>query len=482
MDNPLTLWLETFFDEISPRAFYRGIFPPGELEAKGEYIRGKYTGIVVAITDGWKADGRRKVYRYTLTDELDTVEVATSSNDFCLCSPLSYAGKNRTAEHARMLYAIAVDVDKVKVEDGRPVGLESLWNRHIEEVGRIPKPTYIVSSGTGLHLYYVLDHPIPLFYSIAYELQEYKRALTRLIWHDTIVNIRSVSDIQQEGIYQGFRMPGTITKDGGRARAFQTGEKVSMEYLNSFVSAPYKATRAAEMKPKGKIRLEEAAEKYPEWYDRRVVNGEKKKVWTVNRNLYEWWKQKILEGATVGHRYYCLMMLAIYARKCSYYDEKRNPNPVSREELEKDCFELVEYMESLTVSEDNHFGNDDVLDALEAFEERWITYPRKAIEYRTAIAIPANKRKHQRQKDHLEEARLLRDFRLQKRGEAWWAHSGRKSKAAEVRQWRIDHPEGRKADCIRETGFDKKTVYKHWNTVEEDNEKNFDNKKKNTTK
>lgn len=472
MENALTRWLEIFFDEVEPRDFYRDIFPPGELEKRGEYETGKYTGIIVAITNGRKADGHRKVYRYTMTDDLDAVEAATTSNDFCLCSPLSYAGKNRTAENARMLYAIAVDVDKVKVRDGRPIGLEALWLKHIEEVGRLPKPTYIVSSGTGLHLYYVLDHPLPLFRSIAAELQDYKRELTRLIWHESIVDIRSVMDIQQEGIYQGFRMPGTITKNGDRARAFLTGEKVSMEYLNGFVSSPYRAKKAAETKPRGKLRLADAAEKYPEWYDRRIIKGEKKGVWAVNRNLYEWWKRKILEGATVGHRYYCLMMLAIYAQKCSYYDEKHNPNPVSREELEADCFKFLDYMESLTVSDDNHFGNDDVLDALEAFDERWTTYPRNAVEYRTAIPIPANKRKRQKQSDHLEEARLIRDVRAKRRGEKWDAHGGRKSKAGIVIQWRRDNPEGRKADCIRATGLDRKTVSKHWEAVEEDTEEN----------
>ena len=470
MDNPLTQWLEINFDEVSPWEFYRGIFPPGELEAKGEYITGKYTGIIVAITDGWKADGRRKVYRYTMTDDLDAVEVATSSNDFCLCSPLSYAGKNRTAENARMLYAIAVDVDKVRVEHGRAVGLESLWTKHIEEVKRVPRPTYIVSSGTGLHLYYVLETPLPLFYGIAFELQEYKRALTRLIWHESIVSIRSVAEIQQEGIFQGFRMPGTITKNGGRARAFLTGERVSMDYLNGFVKPFERAKKAEAVKPRGKMRLVEAAEKYPEWYDRRIVKGEKKGTWAVSRRLYDWWKRQILDGATVGHRYYCMMMLAIYAQKCSHYDEKKNPNPVSREELEADCFALLDYLEGLTVSEDNHFGKDDVLDALEAFDERWTTFPRHSVEYKTAISIPANKRNRQTQKDHLEEARLLRDFRAKKRGERWDAHNGRKSKAEEVRQWRKANPEGRKVDCVKALHLDKKTVYKHWDAVEEDHE------------
>ena len=108
-----------------------------------------------------------------------------------------------------------------------------------------------------------------------------------------------------------------------------------------------------------------------------------------------------------------------------------------------------------------------MLDALEAYEERWITYPRRAVEYRTAIPIPANKRKGQRQAEHLEEARAIRDVRAKRRGEKWDANGGRKSVYQAVQEWRQETPEGRKADCIRATGFDKKTVYKHWEPIEE---------------
>lgn len=462
MDNLLTHWLDSSFSEVSPLEFYRGIFPAGELERKGERVKGKYTGIIVSISDARGESGKRKVYRYTLTDDLDAVKIVVASNDFCLCSPISYAGKNRTAENARMMYAIAVDVDKVRVEKERPIGLVNLWERHIIKIKRLPQPTYIVSSGSGLHLYYVLECPIPLFRDIVVELQEFKRELTQLIWHDTIVDIKSVAEIQQEGIYQGFRMPGTITKNGGRARAFLTGEKVSMEYLNSFVGELHKALKAKSVKKRNSISLNDAKEKYPDWYDRRIVRGEKAGVWAVNRNLYDWWKRKILTGAQVGHRYYCIMMLVIYAKKCSYYNEKHNPNPVTWDELEKDCFDLLEHMESMTTSDDNHFGEDDILDALEAYNDKWITYPRAAIEYRTAIQIPANKRKGLTQAEHLEEARAIRDIRAHRRGEKWDAHCGRKSKRDIVQAWRIENPDGIKAECIQQTGLSKPTVYKHW--------------------
>ena len=33
---------------------------------------------------------------------------------------------------------------------------------------------------------------------------------------------------------------------------------------------------------------------------------------------------------------------------------------------------------------------------------------------------------------------------------------------SKVQEWKQQHPEGRKVDCIRDTGLDKKTVYKWW--------------------
>ena len=458
--NVLTEWLYSMFQEIEPRAFYRMIFPMGELERQGEYVKGKYNGIIVAVTGRKKWNGKVEIRRYTMTDDLDAVDVVCASDDFCLCSPISYIGKSRTADHARVLYAIAIDVDRLRVDrDGdRPIGLMNMWERHIESLKRLPRPTFIVSSGSGLHLYYVLDRPIPLFRETVVDLQDFKRELTRLIWHETIVDIKSIHDVQQEGIFQGFRMPGTVTKHGGRAVAFMTGERVSMDYLNSFVREQYKVTHFTY---KTDLRLADAAEKYPEWYERRIIRKEKRGSWAVNRAVYDWWLEQIRSGATVGHRYYCIMMLAIYARKCGQYNVKHNPYPVTREELERDCFGLVDHFESMTTDDDNHFDNGDVIDALEAFDDRWVTFPRTSVEYRSGITIPVNKRNGRSQDEHIQIMNFIRD---QINHNTTWnkVGNGRKSKREQVQAWRLEHPDGIKADCIRDTGMDRKTVTKHW--------------------
>lgn len=461
--NAMTRWLETYFDEVEPREFYREIFPEGSFQKKGVQESGTYNGLLVAVQNETNKDGTPKVKKFIVTDDLDIIDEVCQTDDFCLMSPISYAGRSRTAEHARFLYAFAVDLDRLRYKDGEPIGLLSLWERHIELMDRIPKPTFIVSSGTGLHLYYVLTDPIAMFKDTSQRLQAVKRDLTSLIWHDTIVDIDSVRDIQQEGIYQGFRVPGTITKTGTRARAFLTGERISIGELLRYTEGFRRDREKLEEKQfvkKKSLTLAKAKELYPDWYERRIEKKEPKGVWHVSRNVYEWWRRKIFEGATVGHRYYCIMMLSIYARKCSMYDEKHNPNPVTLEELERDAFGLLDHMEKLTNDESNHFTTDDVLKALEAYNEKWITYPRNSVENRSGIRIDANKRNGRKQADHLRRARAVQAVDYPS-GE-WREGNGRKPKEEIVREWLRTHPGGKKADCIRDTGLSKPTVYKWW--------------------
>ena len=466
--NVMTGWLEQFFDEVEPKEFYRGIFPEGSFQKKGVYREPGsddwiYNGIMVCVSkDKWE-DGSPKVKRLVVTDDLDVIDQVGRTDDFCLMSPISYVGRKRSADHARFMYAFAVDLDRLRVKGDDPIGLRTLWNNHIENMDRIPKPTYIVSSGTGLHLYYVLTDPVAMFQDTSRKLQDIKRDLTSLIWHDSIVEIESVKDIQQEGIYQGFRVPGTITKKGDRARVFLTGEKITIEDLVRYTEGFRKSRERLEegqFVKKKSLTLEKAKELYPDWYERRIEKQEEKGVWHISRNVYDWWKEEIRKGAVVGHRYYCLMMLSIYARKCSMYDPKHNPTPITEKELRKDAFDLMDHMEALTNDEENHFTTGDVLDALEAFNDKWITYPRNSVEFKSGIRIKANKRNGRKQADHIKLMNYVRDEI--NHNTDWRNTDGRPEKRQIVEEWCLHNPEGIKADCIRDTGLDRKTVSKWW--------------------
>ena len=109
---------------------------------------------------------------------------------------------------------------------------------------------------------------------------------------------------------------------------------------------------------------------------------------------------------------------------------------------------------------DNPFTSNDVLKALEAYNDSYVTYPIEAISDRTGIRIERNKRNGRKRKDHLYVMRVMKTTKLFLNERE--ALGGRPDKAEIVAEWRKSNPAGRKADCIRETGLSKPTVYKWW--------------------
>lgn len=428
--------LEQFYDEVEPMEFYRSIFPAGELEEKGKQEKGKYNAIAVELLP--KDESKSNAKRHIITDDLKLLERLQESENFIIISPISYAGKSRQSANARFIYAIAIDLDGITEQHH----LTDFF--HQIDVEYIPKPTYIVCSGTGLHLYYQLEQPLPCFKNITKQLTELKKALTKKIWNKYITSLYDKPQI--ESLFQGFRMVGGITKKGDKTRVFEVGKKVNIEYLNSFVLEKYRMT---EYKYKSNLTLKQAALKYPEWYEKRVVNKQPRGTWQCKEDLYNWWYNRIYYEAAEGHRYYSIMVLAIYAKKCG----------ISRERLEEDAFKIVEHLDILTTTPENHFTREDVLAALEMYNDNYMTFPIDSIVSLTDIPIEKNKRNGHKQEKHLEIARGIKKV---KKIAGVLKKEGRPSKENVVKEWRQQNPNGRKIDCIKDTGLSKTTVYKYW--------------------
>ena len=56
---------------------------------------------------------------------------------------------------------------------------------------------------------------------------------------------------------------------------------------------------------------------------------------------------------------------------------------------------------------------------------------------------------------------MSRDIRQRANGKKWTDNNGRPDKRKIVEEWQATHI-GTKADCIRDTGLSKPTVYKWW--------------------
>lgn len=429
-------YLRKHFEEIAPKEFYRTIFPTGELQEQCVYGDKKYNGIAVELA--------AKIKRYTLTNDLEVLDQLLQSENFIIISPISYVGKNRSSENARMMYALAIDLDGVNKE----INMIDLFHQ-INKIEHLPKPTYTVISGSGLHLYYVFEQPIALFKNVVEQLTRLKNDLTRKIWNGYVTDLSD--KVQYQSIFQGFRLVGGVTKTGLRTKAYVTGGKVTLEYLNNFVLE--EKNQVKEFAYKSNLTLDHAKKKYPKWYENRIVGKKPKGTWTCKRDLYDWWLRRLYE-IKEGHRYYGVMCLAIYAKKCG----------ISREELEKDAFGLVERLDILTTSEENHFTREDVLCALELYNDNYITFPIDTISELTDIHIKKNKRNYRKQAVHLMGARAIQEINDKVNGIDWRDGNGRKSKKDIVKEWRNENPNGRKCDCVYSTGLSKPTVYKWWSS------------------
>lgn len=451
-------------DQANEKGFKNIIYQPDQ--------NFKYNALWLVLHYKGMKDGKPnlKGSPYVITNGAEQIEKALQTNhEAVISSPITYVGRNRTAKNARYLYALAFDLDGV--------GMNQVTDLLYQMSGDVlPTANIIVNSGNGLHLYYILKKPIALFKDAVEVLQKLKRALTTKIWNKFT---SSIEKPQYQGIFQGFRVPESRTKRGEKVKAFINREcpLYSVEDLARRVSNGDDKSIIKEWEWKrldsgtystDRQTLKKAKEKYPEWYERVIVKGDKtKRRWNVSRDLYDWWVRKMWEPTTditVGHRYFCLLSLSMFAIKCN----------VSEEELKKDLYSLVPHFDKLSKTDDNRFTETDAEDALKAYKDDFCTFPRNSIEFLTGVRIPKNKRNYQNQKDHLEVARAIRDIRVKQRGENRWdENNGRPSGSVvpaedspqyiKVQEWRKKHPKNEnKSLCARETGLSRPTVYKWW--------------------
>ena len=424
-----------------------------------------YNGIAQAIYGKRKRAADQKNKTFVITSQVEQLNEILQ-HPFVIISPVSYTGKRRTKSNARYLYAIAIDIDSVDGKNLDNLLYQSDPTRKVPLT--FPQPQIIVNSGSGIHIYFLLESPHPMFNDVYPILNKVKKELTRRVWNRGVTH-EDPHKPQFQGNCQGFRLPGTQTKTRQRVTAFQN--------INPHVKPFYKITdlmangggflsdEEQQLLAKGKynpdrIPLKQARELYPEWYERRIIQGHKSGRWFVKRDLYDWWKKQISEKVSVGHRYFCLMALAVYAAKCN----------IDEEEFMKDLESFVEPFDgiSYTRNDDDRFTIEDALDAAAAYRECYCTFPIEDLRDITGIEIERNKtRKFKKQDKHLEEARAIRDVRQKREGRIWNENGIKNTKLVEIFEWRKNNPEGSKYACAKELGISKPTVMKWWDATEE---------------
>ncbi len=407
-------------EEVDAESFYSDVFRlgTGSLQIENEPPgQGKTNPIIIGSIHGKMK--RRILFEDTFFDTLHEF----NSYDFSFISGCSYWGKKNTADRQDKLYALIFDIDSVDADCVR----NFLFTLSHNDQKHYPEPQYIVASGNGIHLYYVFQEPISLYPEIKTQIKDLKYYLTRRLWNPHTSNLKKEEDVQYQGINQAFRAVGSKTKQGGITRAFRyKSEKITIDDLNKFVPEEHRVDTNCLYK-KSTYTLEEAKKKFPNWYEWVVVGG-KPAQWHVKEDLYQWCKRKIVTDATYGHRYFCIMTLAIFAVKCGIYD---------RDRVKNDALDLLEYLNSLNPSAP--FTEQDIDSALECMDLRYVTFPRKDLEKLSAIKMPANKRNGRTREVHLAGARAIQKINDEFNGTNWRTGNGRPDLRWLVRDYAYDN-------------------------------------------
>lgn len=430
--------------EVAPLEVYKDIFKLGEgyIQKKNE-LSGSYKSNPIAYFKN--NNEKRGHFRIMFEDKFEEIYQNELVNaDFCVMNGLTYFGAKYVSARASKMYAMIFDIDGV-TDSSLNNFFYAAFN---EEFDYYPLPNYVALSGHGIHLYYVFEEPVSLFPNLKLQLKDLKYSLTERMWNK---NTSEDIKVQKQGINQPFRILGGKCKGNAplkRNEVYRINvHPVNISYLNKYVPTKIEIDEKKLFK-ESKMTIEEAKQKYPEWYENNVLNG-KKNYWTVKRDLYDWWLKQIRKeenGATYGHRYFCIMTLVIYGIKCG----------ISKKEIKKDAIELIPFLNGLNDKES--FTEDDIKSALECYDERYNTFPLKDIEKLTDIRIEKNKRNYRKQEQHMEVMRAIQNVT----NPNWREGNGRKSKEGVVKEWRKEYPSGTKKECKEQTGLTYPTIRKWW--------------------
>lgn len=429
--------------QVRPMELYADLFRLGEglLQREGEPPGlFKANPVIVGHSGG---EGGRMHRKIMFEDTFAETLAEFQAYDWAFMAPVTYFGRVNAAGRQSKLWAFVFDLDGVN-----ETRLNNLLSGAIDG-GAYPVPQYVVLSGHGVHLYYVLEEPLDLYPGIKEQAKELKFALTRKLWNRYTSSVKAP---QYQGINQGFRVPGSRTKPGARLKVCRamrlSPHPCTVEELNGFVPEASRVDLSRRARRSAHT-LAEAQELYPEWYERVVVGGAEPGQWAVKEDLYRWWLRQVRGGAAYGHRYFCVMCLAIFAAKCGIYDEER---------VRRDALSLVPYLDSL--SPEHPFTEADALSALDCLDARYVKFPRADMAKLSGIDMPANKRNGRRQEVHLAGARAVQEVNDKFNGTNWRTGNGRKPKRDLVRDYARAHPGENHSQIARALGVSRTTVVK----------------------
>lgn len=424
--NEKNMILASNGEQVSARTFYEDIFP--DVEEK----------VPVVVID---EDEEKHIIKMTLDE---AIEACQGRNDMLL-GGTTYFNEFISKATARNIHAFIIDMDNVYSGTLQQAFLRE-WR--LADGAPVPMPTYIVNSGTGLHLYFLLERPLPHFKRQAAQIDQLYRRLAKIE-----TTGRNYLVFSRQWFGQDFRMAGGLGKDGWENTVFRVGDRWSADALAAAVGMNYEFEYEKESQDKTK-----------KWARRSIL---RRSGYYLNRRVYDSSVERCRKETKEGTRYLSMCALSVLAWKCR----------ISAEQLRHD---LLSLLPDYNKEAKRIVKPQEIESAMKMYNPKAMTTPRERSEDWLGWKFKETKRNGRKQRDHLWKdvwegkdgrpaVNLCRQNRelalkfMREHGEIHGRPRGSGTKADLVAEWRRDHPKGTKEDCHRDTKMSRDTIRKWWN-------------------
>lgn len=411
--------LSQFGEEVSAWTMYEDIFDDMELE------------LPVVIIDEDETDEEDTIKHIVTMSLQEAVEQSESRNDM-LVGGCTYFNNWISKKSAKNIHTFIIDMDNVY--SGTLLNaLRNDWKTANNEP--LPMPTYIVNSGTGLHLYFVLDEPIPNYKATTEQLDKLYR---KLALDQTTKRVYLQKQVQWFG--QDFRMAGGLNKYNWKNACFRVGKKWDIDELAKEVGFPDMHF----------VRYGEPRTKKPT--EKKQRNTAKRKGWRTNRAFYDYAVRNCRDKTKEGTRYMSMCALTVIAYKCG----------VSQEELERDLKSLLPIYNK---GAQRKIKEKEIYSAMKMYNDKAMLTQRERLQDWQGWKYEPIKRNGRKQAEHMRRISVLRDSDYP--DGTWRNTKGQPTAEQQIREYLEQHPDAKKCDVIRDLGLTKPTVYKWWKVIKE---------------
>ena len=261
-------YLQAQYPEVKPLAFYDAILGAADADFP----------LCVAHTES--AEGHRLANYENVLEML----VASGGRSDSFVYPAKYYNaypKQKLMHELRCLY---IDLDEVNAKSLRRLCQKGFYGQ---------RPTYLVNSGNGVHLVYVLTQPLAAYHWAKDLLREMHSGLLRFFRKH-----RFAADLGT-GLSHAYRIVGSLTKLGQTCRAYRVGKCVEVGQLAASLGLCWQRPASKS----GKVSYN-YKEKQP------------RKGSPARRGFYDYLVHMIEARTQEGHRYSSLFALACVGHKC----------------------------------------------------------------------------------------------------------------------------------------------------------------------